>query len=87
MTHIHYTGLFEEQKTRTEGLIYYYESTKRKVKEKYICGCRCYERLQPNTNEFTGLSYTELVLDMEHLKIETRLINEMFANVMGECEN
>ena len=50
-------------------------------------GCRCYERLQPNTKEFTRLGYTELVLELEHLKIETRLITEMFANVMGECEN
>ncbi len=58
-----------------------------KLKTKYICGCRCYERLQPNTKEFTCLSYTELVLELEHLKIETRLITEMFANVMGECEN
>jgi hypothetical protein len=41
---------------------YYYESTKRKLKTKYICGRRCYERLQPNTKEFTRLSYTELVL-------------------------
>ncbi len=40
----------------------YYESTKRKLKTKYICGCRCYERLQPKTKEFTRLSYTELVL-------------------------
>jgi hypothetical protein len=31
--------------------------------------------------------YTELVLELEHLKIETRLITEMFPNVMGECEN
>jgi hypothetical protein len=27
------------------------------------------------------------VLELEHLKIETRLITEMFPNVMGECEN
>ncbi len=39
----------------------YYESTKRKLKTIYICGCRCYERLQPNTKEFTRLSYTELI--------------------------
>jgi hypothetical protein len=26
-------------------------------------------------------------LELEHLKIETRLINERFANAMGECEN
>jgi hypothetical protein len=65
----------------------YYESTKRKLKTKNICGCRCYERLQPNPKEFTCLSYTKLVLELEHLKIETRLLTEMFANVMGECEN
>ncbi len=53
----------------------------------YIYECRCYERLQAKTKEFTCLSYTELVLELEHLKIETRLITEMFANVMGECEN
>jgi hypothetical protein len=65
----------------------YYESTKRKLKTKYICVCRCYERLQTKTKEFTRLSYTELVLELEHLKIETRLITELFVNVMGECEN
>jgi hypothetical protein len=65
----------------------YYESIKRKLKTKYIWGCRCYERLQPNTKEFTRLSYTELVLELEHLKIEARLITEMFTNVMGEREN
>ncbi len=31
--------------------------------------------------------YTGLVLELEHLKIETRLISERFVNVMGECEN
>ncbi len=68
-------------------LFIYYESTKRKLKTKHICGCRCYERLQTKTKEFARLSYTELVLELEHLKIETRLITEMFPNVMGECEN
>ncbi len=33
-----------------------YESIKRKLKTKYICGCRCYERLQPNTKKFTRLA-------------------------------
>jgi hypothetical protein len=60
---------------------------KTKAKDKICMGCRCYERLQPNTKEFTRLVYTELVLELEHLKIETRLITEMFENVMGECEN
>ncbi len=50
-------------------------------------GCKCYERLQSKTKKFTRLSYTELVLELEHRKIETRLITEMFVNVMGECEN
>ena len=89
MSHIHWvvrgTGI---PKDRDEVNLYiYYESTKRKIKTKYICECRCYERLQPNTKEFTRLTYTELVLELEHLKIETRLITEMFVNVMGECEN
>jgi hypothetical protein len=59
---------------------------KAKTTDKVYMGCRCYERLQPNTKEFTRLVYTELVLELEHLKIETRLITEMFANVIGECE-
>ncbi len=50
---------------------------KAKPKDKIYMGCRCYERLQPNTKEFTRLTYTELVLELEHLKIETRLITEL----------
>jgi hypothetical protein len=34
--------------------------------------------------EFTRLGYTGLVVELEHLKIETRLIDEKFANTMGE---
>ncbi len=85
----------ERLKTKSEkSFFYYYESTKRNLKTKYIelkrrrtYVCRCYERLQTKTKEFTCLSYTELVLELEHLKIETRLITEMFTNVMGDCEN
>jgi hypothetical protein len=29
-------------------------------------------------------SHTLLVVELEHLKIETRLIDEKFANAMGE---
>jgi hypothetical protein len=36
------------------------------------------------TKEFTRLTYTGLVMELEHLKIETRLIDEKFANTMGE---
>ena len=31
------------------------------------------------------LAYTALCGDLEHLTIETRLINESFECVMGEC--
>ena len=56
-----------------EGSIYvvYYESIKRKLKIKCIYECRCYERLQTKTKEFTHLTYTGLVVELEHLKIET----------------
>jgi hypothetical protein len=71
----------------TTIIIVYYESIKRESKIRGIYECRCDERLQTKTKEFTRLPYTGLVLELEHLKIETRLINERFANAMGECEN
>jgi hypothetical protein len=36
--------------------------------------------------ESTHLTYTGFLGELEHLKIETRLTNEKFASVMGECE-
>jgi hypothetical protein len=33
----------------------------------------------------TRLIYTGLCGELEHLKINTRLIDERFASVMGEC--
>ncbi len=54
----------------------YYESIKREPKRRGINKCRCDERLQTKTKEFTRLPYTGLVLELEHLKIETRLISE-----------
>jgi hypothetical protein len=62
----------------------YYESRKRELKIRCIYECRCDERLQTKTTEFTLLTYTGLVVELEHLKIETRLIDEKFANTMGE---
>ena len=35
--------------------------------------------------ESTRLTYTGLLGELEHPKIETRLIDEKFASVMGEC--
>ena len=72
--------IFDEKKW--SFFVVYYESIKRKLKIKCICECRCFERLQTKTEEFTHLTYTGLVVELEHLKIETRLIAEMSANVM-----
>ncbi len=47
--------------------------------------CRCDERLKVKTEGGTRLTYTGLSGGLEHLQIETRLINEMFPSVMGEC--
>jgi hypothetical protein len=48
--------------------------------------CRCDERLKTKGEESTCLVYTGLLEELEHLKIETRLIDEMFPSVMGEYE-
>ena len=70
-----------------ERKVVYYESLKRELKIRGIYECRCDERLLTKTKRFRRLPYTGLVLELEHLKIETRLISERFANAMGECEN
>ena len=67
-------------------VFYYYESIKREIQIKPIYECRCDERLQTKTKRFTHLSYTGLVVELEHLKIKTRLTNEKFPSVKGECE-
>jgi hypothetical protein len=72
---------------KRESFVVYYESIKRETKIRGIYECRCDERLQTKTKEFTRLPYTGLVLELEHLKIETRLISERFANAMGERES
>ncbi len=46
--------------------------------------CRCDERLQTKGEESTCLTYTGFLVELEHLKIKTTLIDEMFASVMGE---
>jgi hypothetical protein len=66
------------------GTVVYYQSIKREIKIRCIYECRCDERLQTKTKKFTRLTYTGLVVELEHLKIETRLIDEKFVNSMGE---
>ncbi len=65
--------------------IVYYESMKRELKTRPIYECRDDERLKPKDEESTCLTYTGFLGELEHLKIETRLIDEKFTSVMGEC--
>ena len=51
----------------------------------FIYECRCDERLKDKDEGSTRLTYTGLRGGLEHLKIETRLIDERFPSVMGEC--
>jgi hypothetical protein len=46
--------------------------------------CRCDERLKIKSEKSTRLTYNGLFGELEHPKIETRLIGEMFPSVMGE---
>jgi hypothetical protein len=53
-----------------------------------MCECRGDERLKIKATDSEGstrLGYTGLLGELEHLKIETRLIDERFESVMGEC--
>jgi hypothetical protein len=65
-------------------VVYYYESMNRELKTRPIYECRYDERLKTKDEECTSLTYTGLRGGLEHLKIETTLIDEMFAGVMGE---
>ena len=84
------TSLYAEDRGSSDNQkkkkVVYHESIKRELKIRFIYECRCDERLQTKTKEFTRLTYTGLVVELEHLKIETRLIDEKFPNTMGECE-
>jgi hypothetical protein len=64
----------------------YYESIKRELKRRLIYEYRCDERLKTKKEESILLSDTGLVVELEHLKTKTRLIDEKFASVTGECE-
>jgi hypothetical protein len=64
----------------------YYESIKRELKRRLIYEYRCDERRKTKTEESTRLTDTGLVVELEHIKIKTRLIDEKFASVRDECE-
>jgi hypothetical protein len=64
--------------------VVYYEWIMRELKTRPIYECRCDERLKTKVEESTRLGYTGLIVELEHLKIKTTLIDEMFVSVMGE---
>jgi hypothetical protein len=64
----------------------YHESIKRELNRRLIYECRCDERLKAKAEGSTRLAYTGLRGGLEPLRIGTRLIDERFASVMGECE-
>ncbi len=67
----------------------YYESIKREPNGRQlrlIYEHRCDERLKTKNEESTRLTDTGLVVELEHLKTKTRLKDEKFASVRGECE-
>ncbi len=42
------------------------------------------DKTRSTEKKYTRLGYTGFLGELEHLKIKTRLIVEMFASVMGE---
>ncbi len=64
----------------------YYVSIKRELKRRLIYEYRSDERLKTKSEESTRLGDTRLVVELEHLKIKTSLIDENFASVRDECE-
>jgi hypothetical protein len=57
---------------------FYYEEIKRDLNRILIYECRCDDRLRAKDEGSTRLAYTRLRGGLEHLKIETRLIDERF---------
>jgi hypothetical protein len=63
----------------------FYETIRRELNKRLKHECRCDERRKAKAERPTRLGYTVLRGELEHLKIKTRLIDEKFASVMGEC--
>ncbi len=70
----------EEHECGVGEIEVYYESRKRELKTRRIYKCRYDERLKTKSEKSIRLTYTGLLGELEHLKIETRLIDEMFAS-------
>jgi hypothetical protein len=67
-------------------VVVYYESIKRELQKRLIYEYRYDERLKTKKEESILLVDAGLVVELEHLKTKTRLIDEKFASVRGECE-
>jgi hypothetical protein len=89
-----YTGLHDKTQSNPKpspgptdpiGFVYH-ESIKRGLQRRLIYEYQCDERLKTKNEESTRLVDTGLVLELEHLKTKTRLKDEKFASVKGECE-
>jgi hypothetical protein len=63
----------------------YHETISRELKKSLIYECRCDEILKAKAVRVTRLTSTVLSGGLEHRKITTRLIDEKFVSVMGEC--
>jgi hypothetical protein len=59
---------------------------KTRTKRRFIYEYLCDERLKTKNEESTRLGDTGLVVELEHLKAKTRLIDKKFASGRGECE-
>ena len=68
-------------------LFVYCQVIKRELKIRPVYECRYDERPKGKCEGSTRLTDTGFNFSggLEHLKIETRLIDERFASVMGEC--
>ncbi len=63
-----------------------YEEINQEVNRRPIYEYRCDVRLKDRDEGSARLTYTGLCKELEHLKIEEKLIIERFASVMGECD-
>ncbi len=64
---------------------FFLQKRKEKDEEKTYIWVSVWWKTKTKTEESTRLTDTGLVVELEHLKIKTRLIDEKFASVMGKC--
>jgi hypothetical protein len=55
------------------------------INRELVYECRCDKIIKGKAEGSTRLTYAGLRGELEHMKIKTRLIDERFESVMGEC--